>query len=84
MCLSIFAKLEGVLSDNGKYFFMSWHKTFIIHKSGLADVTIVSKHLIKEAFNVMGIDEKISTLFDTIDYRNTEKFILFGIRYNII
>ena len=43
---------------------MSWHKTFIIHKSGLADVSIVSKHLIKEAFNIMGIGEKISTLFD--------------------
>ena len=60
---------------------MSWHKTFIIHKSGLAHVSIVSKHLIKETLNVTGIGENF---FFVVWYRNTQKFILFGITYNVV
>ena len=60
---------------------MSWHKTFIIHKSGLAHVSIVSKHLIKEALNVMGIGEKISTLFDIETLKNSYHLVLHTMSY---
>ena len=60
---------------------MSWQKTFIIHKSGLAHVSIVSKHLIKETVNVTGIGEIFFSLFDIETLKNSYYLVLHTMSY---